>query len=69
MNRVDEHNKKHNASNRAWVAVALIVVALMAWGQMDTAANELDAEQAHYCEMVEQGNWPDYKETYEESCK
>lgn len=25
-------------------------------------------EQKHYCEMVEQGHWPDYEEKYDEVC-
>lgn len=51
------------------VLLAVVVVGGLVWGQMDTAADELTAEQKHYCDMVEQGNWPDYKGTYDESCK
>lgn len=27
------------------------------------------AQQKQYCEMVESGAWPDYRENYEEMCK
>jgi len=50
--------------------LVLAVVALLAWGQVSgNAADEQIAEQDFYCEMVDEGSWPDYKETYEESCK
>ena len=50
--------------------LVLAVVAMLAYGQLsDTAADELSAEQDLYCDMVAEGSWPDYKETYEESCK
>ena len=49
--------------------VAVVVVAGLVWGQMGTAADELTAEQKHYCDMVAEGSWPDYKESFDESCK
>lgn len=48
-----------------------IIIALLIAGQLD----QNDREQDHYCNMVELFNdsdgeygWPDYKETYNESC-
>jgi len=50
------------------LALVLVVVGLV-WGQMGTAADELTAEQAHYCDMVADGSWPDYEGTYDKACK
>jgi len=45
-----------------------LVVSIVWWSGRNVPA-ELQAEQDFYCEMVAEGSWPDYKETYEESCK
>ena len=35
-------------------------------GAMDY--EDQQAEQAHYCEMVREGLWPDYRGTYRREC-
>lgn len=50
------------------LAVAVAVI-FLAWGQMSDVSDELTAQQDRYCTMVADGNWPDYKNTYEMSCK
>jgi hypothetical protein len=56
----------------AFLAVVFISLGLL----FDGRFNELEQEQALYCEMVETFNttggefgWPDYKGTYEGACK
>lgn len=51
------------------IIFAVVVVGGLVWGQMDSAADELAAEQQHYCDMVAEGSWPDFKGTFDESCK
>ena len=36
-------------------------------GAMDY--EDQQAEQAHYCEMVKAGYWPDYQGTYRRECR
>ena len=36
-------------------------------GAMDY--EDQQAEQAHYCEMVKAGHWPDYQGTYRTQCR
>lgn len=30
---------------------------------------DTQADQAHYCEMVKAGHWPDYQGTYRTQCR
>lgn len=45
---------------RALIAVAVIAIGMCIVGTDDYAAAQHDAE--HYCEMVADGIWPDFKE-------
>lgn len=36
-------------------------------GAMDY--EDQQADQAHYCEMVKAGHWPDYQGTYRNECR
>lgn len=48
-------------------AIALVILAALNWvGSMEKEDQEM--AQAHYCDMVAQGAWPDYKKTYQEEC-
>ena len=49
----------------------LVVVALLAGFGLVSAMEYRDEQrgQEHYCEMVQAGHWPDYRETYDEECK
>jgi len=49
--------------------VLLCLVVSIVWWSGRTVPTELQAQQNFYCEMVNEGSWPDYKNTYEESCK
>ena len=46
-----------------YAAFTLVFGALGIVGAMDAA--EQDNQQEHYCDMVESGAWPDYKEQQE----
>ena len=58
-------------------AGAALVLVLLGLGKLiDSQPDELDQEQALYCEMVTthkttggEYGWPDYKGTYQEYCK
>ena len=64
-------------SNLPGIIVLLIVgLAVLAVTLADGQPDELDQEQALYCEMVEafkdtggEYGWPDYKGVYERACK
>lgn len=49
------------------VVLGLLASCFLIVGTMDY--QDARVEQAHYCQMVEEGVWPDYRETYEESCR
>ena len=56
-----------------FAGLTLSLMALAFTYTVDQAA--MDKQQSHYCEMVElhqssggELGWPDFKETYEESC-
>ena len=49
----------------AAIATALVLLFGLA-GHMDY--EDQQAEQAHYCEMVKAGHWPDYSGTYWREC-
>lgn len=50
------------------ILVALVMLALFGIvGELDLQAAE--ADQAHYCEMVRAGHWPDYSGTYRSECR
>lgn len=66
MNRIQKHNLKRQLSNIAFLALIVFVAAMLALGPTEA---EQDAETAFYCEMVDEGNWPDYKDIAEEYCK
>lgn len=66
MNKIQKHNRKRQLSNIAFVALILLVTAMLIVGPTEA---EQDAETAHYCDMVESGAWPDYKDIAEEYCK
>ena len=49
------------------IILALVLLALYGIvGAMD--AEDAQAEQEHYCEMVKAGYWPDYQGTYRREC-
>ena len=50
----------------AAIATALVLLFGLA-GHMDY--EDQQAEQAHYCEMVKAGYWPDYQGTYRRECR
>ena len=50
----------------AAIATALVLLLGLA-GHMDY--EDQQAEQAHYCEMVKAGFWPDYQGTYRRECR
>jgi len=75
MNKVEKHNRSVNRSNRAFMMLPFLVIGVMLWAS-GPAQKELQAEQSTYCDMVElhkssggENGWPDYKNTYTESCK
>lgn len=45
----------------------LLVIAAYIWVSNMDFEDQLN-QQAHYCEMVKTGVWPDYKEIYNEEC-
>ena len=48
-------------------AIAAALVLLMGLvGRMDY--EDQQADQAHYCEMVKAGFWPDFNGTYRDEC-
>lgn len=48
-------------------AIAFIILAALNWvGSMEKEDQEM--AQAHYCDMVAQGAWPDYNKNYDEVC-
>lgn len=47
-----------------YLTIMLIIFAIVS--NMDYEDELL--EQQHYCDMVEQGHWPDYEEKYDEVC-
>jgi hypothetical protein len=51
----------------AWVAVALAILALGLIGKMDEEAARQDL--AHYCSMVQQRAWPDYRHIAATDCR
>lgn len=60
------HNTKRRISNIVFVGLILLATAMLYMGPTEA---EQDAETAHYCEMVAEGSWPDYKNIAEEHCK
>lgn len=50
----------------AAILAALVLLFGLA-GHMDY--EDQQAEQAHYCEMVKAGFWPDYQGTYRHECR
>lgn len=50
----------------AAIAAALVLL-LGLVGRMDY--EDQQADQAHYCEMVKAGYWPDYQGTYRRECR
>lgn len=68
MGKVEQHNRKHQRSVNWWCLLPFLVLGVVFWSS-DSAEKELQAEQQHYCEMVEEGSWPDYKGIYDEFCK
>ena len=59
-----------------WVMGACLVAAFLAGTLADVQPDELEQEQALYCEMVEafkatggEYGWPDYRGVYERACK
>lgn len=54
------------SDNGIFAAVLCAFAALMIVGTM--AIDDDQAELNHYCEMVEAGAWPDYREVYDEEC-
>jgi len=68
MSKVQKHNRKVLWSDRAFLLLPFLVMGIVLWSGGE-GQKELQAEQAHYCDMVESGAWPDYKDTYDESCK
>lgn len=56
--------KKQKA--KALALVVLVLVILVILGSMDYE-DEVAAGE-HYCKMVRDGGWPDYKGIYEEAC-
>lgn len=48
------------------VAMLLVLVAFGFVGQMDY--EDAQAQEAHYCDMVKAGHWPDYQGTYRREC-
>ena len=50
----------------AAILAALVLLFGLA-GAMDY--EDQHAEQAHYCEMVKAGFWPDYQGTYRRECR
>ena len=74
MVKVPKHNLKHKRSNNLFLLLPFLVLGVVMWSS-DCADKELQTQQSTYCEMVEIYNasggangWPDYKNTYEESC-
>lgn len=51
---------------KATLAAAAIVAAVLTAGEMDY--QDARAEQAHYCDMVQAGHWPDYNRTARDHC-
>ena len=49
------------------VGMLLVLAAFGFAGHMDY--EDQQAEQAHYCEMVKAGFWPDYQGTYRRECR
>ena len=55
-------------SNAKGILAALVMLALFGIvGELDLQA--VEADQAHYCEMVKAGHWPDYQGTYRSECR
>lgn len=51
-----------------WLGLAILgVLALGVVGTFDMQAEQEEADL--YCQMVEEGAWPDYKGTYERDCR
>ena len=50
----------------AAILAALVLLFGLA-GHMDY--EDQQAEQAHYCEMVKAGYWPDFNGTYRDECR
>jgi len=46
---------------------AIGVMLMLIIGRMDY--QDAEREHAHYCEMVQAGHWPDYRQIYEEECQ
>lgn len=58
------------AKTMALVYAVLLLVCLGAlWWTLSDTQSDMEREQARYCRMVQAGSWPDFKHTYEESCK
>lgn len=52
---------------KAIISIILVIAILLIVSTMDYQDEVM--EQKHYCEMVREGYWPDYKENYNEVCK
>lgn len=48
------------------LGIALFII-MGVVGRWDFQAQQ--ADQAHYCEMVKAGHWPDYQGTYRSECR
>jgi hypothetical protein len=71
MTKIQKHNRNQQRSTDWFCVLPFLVLGIVLWsgqeGQLELTA-ELQAEQNFYCQMVDEGTWPDYKDTYEESC-
>lgn len=47
------------------------ITGLIFWGMfaLGEPYDDQKADQARYCEMVREGVWPDYRETFAEECE
>lgn len=48
------------------LAIAAVLLLLAAVGTMDY--QDAMSEQAHYCDMVSTGAWPDFRNIFDEVC-
>jgi hypothetical protein len=49
------------------LALVAVLLLLGLMGHMDY--EDQQAEQAHYCDMVKAGYWPDFQGTYRSECR
>ena len=50
--------------------IAAVLALLALFGVVGAmAAKDAQVEQAHYCEMVKAGHWPDYRGAYRHECR